>query len=526
MKTSTTQIYVAFRYVISTLLTNISRHNDSKPNSGDNLRMQEGFIATGGWSPEFPAKLSPMTAWPFEKRAGSMPNGVTAQEYVDAENKARKLTLEKLEKTLANATADDARKVAANELDAYKDLYCEADGSLTVLTVDNAYWASSGHQRSEFVMRQAYTQWRWMRDQSVAASEDAGIKDKFPEFNQEIPALVVEYFDINEVAMDQIRGNSAAANQNKLGVLDYTKSARRMIGYGMAPKLKENEFRQICSGLEKGNSGAASRSGFLNALVDYYLTTGLGGESLINCLFAPTTIPSGIEGGDPIPNPNYVPVSWVALGHTDPMTDISVVARLLEVGLDKLTKYESKYNAEFRKSGLAKDDKLSAVEHEVLKRGYSWNKEEAKRWLDSRKINAGGTPPVEAKAEKKFDAKQLDGLASSPAAPMIVNALVKEIKDGTSMEDNANMAKIQALKPGLDALFTAADDADFQAFVVTLGILRDADKALFAATLAECDAIVARKIKEAVAKPTAETPAVEAVVEPVAEKVKSGKSKK
>lgn len=506
MKTDNKQKHILRAYIISTLLTNISRQSDSKPNSGDNLRMIEGFIATGGWSPEFPAKLSPMTAWPFEKQAGAMPNGCSAQEYVDSANKHRVERLAELEAILARANNNDSRDKAGNDLDAYREIYCEG-GKLIKLTVKNAYWASSGHQRSEFVIDQAYTEWRRRHGIAAAANGAAGLDDKFPTFSLEVPALVVEYADLNEVATDQIRGNSAAANQNKLGVLDYAKSGRRMIGYGMAPKVKENEFRQVCSGLEKGNSGAASRAGYLYALVDYYLT-GLGIDpALLSCMFASEKVP-GNEGEDPVKNPNFIPVSWVALAHADPMTDISVIARLLEVGLDKLSKYDSKYGSG---SEAAKKDPskslMSAIETEVLKRGYSWNKEEAASWLKSRKPNDGGTPPVEQPKQTVFDPKQLEGLAASTAAPTVVNLLAKSIKAGTVLGDDPEMLKIQSAKQGLDAVFAGHGDATYQNLVIKAGLLREGAPEVFAAVAAKIETMLDKAIANIVKKD--ETPKAE-----------------
>lgn len=362
-------IEVAFAYIISTPLTNLCRAKDSSPDSPNNKTLIKAFQASLGWSTQLPLVGCPMSLWPFT--AAELPNGCSAQEYVDRENTRRA----DKHVVLSNNLSKEQKDADVCALQAFEELYC-VDGKLIELTIDNSYWVHSGHQRSQFVFMQAYADHLLRLKAHVEG-------DVVEDYHLTVPVIeVLSYTDINDIARDQMGINSSVGEQNRLQVLDYARTAVRIIGKTGAPKITEREFRNWCA--EKGsgdsqgtNSGAYPRHGYLIAEANRAF---FGKYPLYNYLVAPKTIP--VEGeAEAVPNPVYIDLKDVALTHTDPLCSIAVICRLLD--FDKLSKYMATYGPHDSKGNLkpADKDQSSAIEKTVFARGYAYSEEEYAAWF-------------------------------------------------------------------------------------------------------------------------------------------------
>ncbi|MDE1971507.1 MAG: hypothetical protein KGI50_08105, partial [Patescibacteria group bacterium] len=250
VKSSMVQVWC----IIANALTNTGRANESSPNSKDNLALIDNFstpvLGRCGWSSDFPAIIVSMKNWFFEKGHDTVYKdaGCTAQEYILKEMEERAKTLQRLVDAVKNAKNEQLR-AAELELQNYREIFCDAKGELNKLTLANAYWVDSGHQRLEWVFIPARLKWLTMKDIADKANAEAMKIDpkfvpaEFATFDTTIPAKIREYTNYDEIVDTQYRGNNDAANQNRLTWKDYTKAAYRRIGAGTVPKVSESEFR-------------------------------------------------------------------------------------------------------------------------------------------------------------------------------------------------------------------------------------------------------------------------------------------
>ncbi len=492
---------IPFYLFIGDLLTNTCRQQNSEENSQDNLRMQEGFIATGGWSIQFPAVIAHMSNWFFNKSV-DIPNGMSAEEFVAAEMARRADRLKRLEARVINPTDDEARVKATNEFESYKLMFCDDKGKLRAVTAKTGYWVSSGHQRTLMVMFQAFCERNRRSKLAAQAAEDAGVDTKnLPEFKLEVPSLVMEYESLLDVVEDQTRGNEGASNQNKCTVLDCAKSSRIMIGHAMTPAVSENQYRTICSD-NGGNAGKNARHGYLLAEFDFQAGK-KGVKGFLNHVFQPKTIS---VNGDTVPNPEHIPLEWVSVDSKDPTANIAVACRLIEPSLRKLEKYDAREGSGNKAvQANKKDSALSGIEVSVLKRGKSWDKEEVTAWVESRKTKPGNAGPV-VKVTPKFEISRLKAIEDSAGAPTMLQEVMEQVQKGLlTPETETRIANTQS---AMDAIYNAHDDTAYQELVVNLGLLREGDAKGFAKLVKEVNVMVDKAVK-AIKPKKPEAPAAE-----------------
>ncbi len=414
-----------FWHFISTNLTNMARQDDSDFDSVANLDIQASMLTSGGWSDQFPMAAISMKNWPFVF-SPIREDGCTAEEYIAKEMANRERILAELEK---NASSPDG----AERLDAFRNLFCDKQNVLHKLTLAVAKWVHSGHQRTQFDYLPAYTQYLFrVRDINKMPEEE---RPFLVEWNHDIPCVVGTYDTELDILKDQLLINAAASKQNKLKIFDMFKGAVTAVGTGHEPAISERQFRDMCAipGIttdKGGNSGHGPRHAFLLALINFYYE---GRLNFAKHILAPKKYdPDG--SGKMIVNPNYIDIAEVALGHFDPMCDVSVVARLMEPKLKKLTQYvKTQDSARAKKiaDGAKPEnvpDIVSAIEREIVSRGAKglgdpWSIEEALSWERSKcKFAPQGIrhDPLKEKKVEAFDPKKLDGVIESDRMPDVL----------------------------------------------------------------------------------------------------------
>ena len=472
-----------FWVLISTPLTNLGRQNDSTESSTPNLELQEFMIGSRGWGIQFPCVAFSMKLWPFEKR-GSVPHGMEAQAYVDEEMKRRAL----LQDVYVKGAVNEEGRL---RLEAFTELYCKKlpDGKhvLHELTVKNAFWVHSGHQRTEYVFLNAYA---LFKTRMVAQAAPTAIVDELPElsgFKTTVPTIVGSYDpkeDVGDILLailkDQVSANMSAGKQNKLQILDGFKAAVLAIGDKVAPCIKERPFRDLfASSTEKGaNTGALPRWAFLLGMINWFY----GGKlEFAKKLFAPPKIdPNGEKNID---NPDYIDVREVALSHEDPMSDASVLARLMEPSLEKLKAYVPKFghrgydreevmakpvaslNAVEKQIRDGKPDPVSAIEYAVYDRSACYTLEESMAWIRSKCKGAGKgvyfapkVTPVDKTTLPAAVVTAITQTVTSDRTPDAIRAFNAkftntQIDAKTPVDPNADV-KAQELKGPLDAIWS------------------------------------------------------------------------
>lgn len=417
MQISRTLLDLPFAYAVSTPATNFGRARDSNPNSVDNLKNISAMQESCGWSPEYPMVAITMRTFPKEV-------GMTAVEYLAKEISRRADNWEaRKTATLKADLASDKQADANRDLKAYEDLYCETvDGvkQLIQLTVDNAYWVHSGHQRTQFVFLLAYTEFLKRQE-----ADDEDLK----EFHLTVPCLTASYTDFMDLLENQVASNSSAANQNKLTVMDFTHTAVQAMGNGLTPKIKESTFRRW--GAEKNakaaNSGAYPRLGYKLALLNFAF---LRKPKFYDALVENPKLEKKDGEKEALDNPKYIDYKEFSLSGADPMRNVAVISRLLDY--DLLVDYDKNYGNGLE--AVAKGEKpnpLCAAEREVLRRSLEagkplpWTEEEFIDWMETMKHGTKYVRPVEttAKVTYKTD-KARDVIAS--AAPQVLKDFMNE----------------------------------------------------------------------------------------------------
>jgi len=414
-------INVLFAYLISTPLTNFGRAQNSNRNSNDNQRNVQAFQETKGWSPQFPAVVVSMHNWPCNKGPDFPVWGCTAQEYIDAAMKRRAEQWEEF-KNAINAANLEGEKLAAakRELQAFEDIFTDGKGQLIQLTLDNAYWVHSGHQRSEYVFLAAYAEFLRRKE---THDPDAD------EYHLTVPAIVGTYTDILDLLEDQVAANSSATIQNKLQPLDYAKTAVKAIGTGMTPRISESRFRRWGAEKQggKNNTGAYPRWGYKLAELNWRFRQKPG---FYDALVAPATIKAPGEK-EAIPNPEYIDYREVALTHEDPMCNAAVLSRLLD--FDLLKDYDNKYGSG-NEDVIAKrkENPLSDAEKEVLRRSLEagkampWTEEEFVAWMETKKHGVHHVGPRKEPPKKVYKTEDADKIMKSEAAPQLLKDFLSE----------------------------------------------------------------------------------------------------
>lgn len=477
-----TMSYEEIAFFIADPLTNMGRQRDSNKNSVDNVKNRSAMVASGGWSPEFPAVIVPMTSWPFV--AAAVTGGMPAQDYIDKEMERRAAVL--AQKKL-NATKDAESLLGYN---CFVTLYCGEDGELIQLTIDNAYWVNSGHQRTEFVYYEAYCE--YCRQKAENDKLPVGDRVTLKEFSLKVPALIGVYTDLNDILSNQLGANTSSAIQNRLTVLDLTKAAVFAIGKSEAPLVNEREFRRMTSqnslAAGKGaNDGGAPRHAYLIAYVNWIYRFACG---LVRDLNRPKDLPNATGEGN-VPNPDYIDIADVALNHDDPRHNISVIARLVQPGLGKLSDYNAQYGPNskgFLADPKKNPDRMSAIEKEVLARSKEWSAEELKDWEQSMKKNGGSyaePPAAKVKANDKETVEALSTLVTSTQVPTAIRAYLGEkLSMSTDLTDLSAIptgasAKILDNANEIDAIFKLDRgielDATFLRVISKLDLLREGD---------------------------------------------------
>lgn len=520
MKTIKVKGPIAFWMMIASGLTNTGRVSESKETSNENLKLVDNFATPTagicGWSEAFPAIIAPIKNWFFEKGFDKQDEsvGCTAQEYVDAENKKRAAVLQGLLEELGKAS-NDQKPAIETTLQNFRDIFCDAKDELHKLTLANAYWVDSGHQRTEWVFIPARL--KWLRDRltvlsvnAAAIARDSSVKAiEYADFPVTVPAIVREYDDLDEVVTTQYTDNVNVQDQTRLNVLDLTKAARFKIGYGGYPRCSETDFRKTMV----TGKGATSRLAYHLALLDYHFSMEFG---FLKSLFAPEKIKPAGGTGQLITNPDFIPANSLSLDNKyDPMRNPTVINRLVDQTLDSLRDYNSKYGPsrmiKNKKTGEMEpaENLMSPIETAVLDRGYAWTKEELGAWMVSLKPGLPGykktiTEDPNGEKPKGPNAVMLKNILGATATPLFVKDLVKDIQEGNNAEGNAfdvvskgNVGKaMQAVKDG---------HAELQAALVELDFLRDGDPSLYAVTVAT----IVKVVKDAHAsmeKPPVEEP--------------------
>lgn len=412
---------------IANLRTNLCRKSDSDANSNANQTIIHSMYAGGGWSPQMPHAAVSMKTWPFEKST-EVPNGCTAQEQIDEEMAVRLDILNNLKK---DEGTDEGRVV----LQAFRDLYCDKKGNLHKLTIENAYWTHSGHQRMEFCFTEAYTQYKLVEFKNSVTKVEAD-KEPLVPFVPEIPTLIGTYVDLRDILEDQLRVNANVGEQNKLTVFDYIKNAVIMIGTTGVLGITEKAFRKLCAaqGLEgkgKGSSGVVSRQAWLIAYLDWLYA---GKLELVRRVNEP---PKKTSGTETIDNPEYIDIRELHPDHTDPRCNIAVIVRICEKNLDRLRDYvkENGQDNDKVKDG-SRADTVSKLEYEIFRRGKDgkgepWSFDEANAWVTSKRKGlgkAGGykAPVVTAKPEP-FKIEKITGPVQSAYTPACVREQMSEL---------------------------------------------------------------------------------------------------
>ena len=467
---------VPFWSLISTPLTNLSREDDSSANSTPNLEIIESMVNQGGWSSQFPAAIVSMQLWPFQ----SVRNGCSAQAYLDAEMQRRKDVFDNLVK---GAKDEHGRFL----LKAFIDLYCYQDKEgkdvLHGLTLKNAFWVHSGHQRTQFVFLNAYVAYLTRLKARSEETKKEVLEDMptLAEFALDIPAVIGTYVEkdrstsdiLREISRDQISINMAAGKQNVPKLKDAIKVAVLEIGDSLAPMIKERPFRALFSLKDGGsgdNSGAMPRHAYKLALINWFYA---GTLKFVDKLFAQPKIE--INGEKNQDNPNYIALSEVALSHEDPMSDASVISRLMEPSLEMLKSYVTKYGHKYIDASKIKPgdkDPVSAIEYEIFDRGTAWSLEEATEWVRSKCKGAGigvyKAPVSTPKDTSKLPAAVVTSLnqtVTSDRTPTAFREFVGKFTGtptaaGKEVNTNAD-AKAQELKGPLDAIWTLGT-SDFE----------------------------------------------------------------
>lgn len=467
--------------LISTPLTNIGRLRDSKPESPDNKRNIASFIAYGGWSDDYPAVVGEYNNWFFT--ASAVQGGCTAEQYIKDENTKR---------TISDALIHAYEgKDASIKIRAFEDLYYEND-KLAVLTEENGLWVHSGHQRIQMVILPAYEGYlHTIGDLPAGMTKDD--VPPTPAFKLDVPCNVKQFESLEEILKDQMSMNMGADIHNALDVLDLTKSAKQMIGNKAVPKYGEREFRRFCAEpgtmTEKGgNDGGYPRLAYLLAIINYYYRGALGFyDSLVT-----QEIQKHPEITEGVKNPEWINFKLFSATGTDPRYNVSVIARLMEPGLGKLTDYANRFGpgSKFVADGGA--SKLCEMENVVLKRGYCWTEEEAMAWVNSVKPHKlGYGKPVEKTKPEPFTVEPFKNVINSANPSLYVRSLLGEMcKLSVPVPGPVQPVPVGILdrasevdRDALDTLFVLSteDEHDklFRGVIVELGHLRDGNRAAF-----------------------------------------------
>lgn len=495
----TNQVRMAFVYFIANNLTNMGRQRESTHNSVDNIKNRSAMVSSGGWSAQFPAVIVPMTRWPFIE--GAIRAGCSVAKYLATENQAR---LDKFTAKQKNATKDAKSLLDFN---CWCELYCGDDGKPIVLTEENAYWVHSGHQRTESVFFEAYVEYCTQREANSKLAPEDQVKN-FGSFELDVPCLVGDYDTLDDILADQLKANTSAGIQNTLTAADYTKAAVITIGDKEQPLINERGFRRLASqnSVDEGgglNDGGAPRQAYLIALVNWYYRKACG---LYDDLCRPEEINPDGEGK--VKNPEYVDFADVSLNQADPRHNISVIARLVEDKLTKLSAYNDKYgpNSKGHLADPTKNpDRMSKIEKEVLQRGYPWSKQELIEWERSVRKHAPTyhQPYVKPKAaDPKDTVEKLNALVTSSAVPTLIREylgqkLASPIKVGDAVPTKADV-KVLALADQLDFVYKLDKDVASDATVLTLmgqlDLLRDGDPSAYDKIVGEMEKKVTKAL--------------------------------
>lgn len=472
---------VLFWNMVSTPLTN-HREEDSNEKSTANLEIIESMIIQRGWSPQFPCVAVSMKNWPFEK-SELVPLGCTAQQYIDREMERRRTLFENLVKNAKDATD-------RTQLKAFIALYCFQDNDgkdcLNVLTIKNAYWVHSGHQRTQFVFMNAYVAYLTRLETASLAKTTEAAEDIAPPdgFRLTIPTLIGTFSTnlppdaiLREIARDQLTANMAVGKQNVPKLKDAIKFAVWEMGTGAAPLIRERPFRKLFSLQDDGkeNSGAMPRHAWKIAYVNWMYA---GKLKFVEKIFNPPKVE--INGEKNQDNPDHIKLSDVALSHNDPMCDVSVISRLIEPSLELLKAYVKRgYLTDPNNIKADKPDPVSAVEYAVANRGYAWSKEEAVDWIKSKCVGQGKgvyKPPVEAVKDISKDPKSIvEALKQTVESQRIPDAfrafnakfLGTPVAAGTPIDMSADL-KVQEKCGVFDAVWKLDGKEKYQEMVLTL----------------------------------------------------------
>lgn len=430
MQISETSIKLPFAYAISTPQTNFNRQKDSRKESPDNLKNVQAFVESGGWSPQFPMICVSMHHWPLAEK-------ISAVAYVAGEMTRRKAVWDELEKECikADTTGDaKAQAIANREMKVFEDVFC-SDGKLIELTVDNAYWVHSGHQRTQFVFLAAYYEYLRLFDDG---------EEKLKPFRLTVPACTATYDDFMDILEDQVSANSTTNIQNKLGVLDYAWTAVQAIGTGMTPAINESRFRRWGADASgKPNSGAYPRLGYKFALLNFYFKQRPG---FYKALTENPKLPKMEGEKEALDNPNYINWKDLSVDAKDPRYNVAVISRLRD--LDLLRAYdrtEGSGNEEVKKG--TRKSSLSAMEEEVLRRSIEagkdlpYTEEEFVAWMDSIKHGSGYKPPVAEKPKPVFKTDKVADLKKSESAPQFIKDFADEFIMGEQTGANHKLGQ-------------------------------------------------------------------------------------
>lgn len=467
------------------MLTNPGRQHNSEETSLQNKKNITSFVQFGGWSDDFPSVVGDMSGtWYFTHDPDLRPEGCTAEEYVARANRQR----ENLEINIRG----DKTKNGPLLIEAFERMYCDETGTRRVLTVENMVWVHSGHQRTQFTLFNAFVE-------SLRQQADSSVNPKPPEYSLLVPCNVKEFDSLDEILRDQMSMNMSAEIHNPLDVLDLTKAARQAIGRAEYPLLAEREFRKWCAepgttSEDGGNDGGYPRYAYLLALINYFYRGTLG---FYNSIVAPEKVPHPtIKEG--VANKEFIDYREVAVKSKDPMSDASVIARLMEPGLDKLTKYASRFGPDSKHVAKGGTSKLSAIEVEILRRGYCWTEEEASDWVNSKKkfAETGYVKPDVPEKVEPFKVDKLVAIVNSSEPSTLVRKLLAELVNVVvpvagppGPVPTGVLAKTTKLRNVLDVLdvLNVEDDEDatFLQLIEEIGQLRDASSVEYSKLLGQ-----------------------------------------
>lgn len=494
------------------------RRFDSDPQSLENLKNIDNFVTSGGWSDDHPAILTPLGQhWLWNTKA-------KATQRAKDEMKSRASTHVTLQKAVADTVgkkSEDSNDFptihdeAIAELNAFETLFCEqVKGAkkgepakmvlrdLTTIALDDLFEGHSGHQRIEYVVRQAYARYLIRLQLHKLFPEQ---HKEPPEFSLTIPSIIKTFDDRIEAIKDQMQGNSNASIQNRPTVIDYYCNGYELYGDDAAPGITAEEFRYLSADSTKlGDKGGGTP---LFAFTMVELAKRYRGETGLHQALTADQFVSKEGEKKPIGNPDYIDIQDFATTNKDPLSNGLILVRVTEPGLFRTDAYWRKYSYGNTKLGIVKGsdkDKITDYEDAIRIRQEELSEEEFTKILATKhKYQLDSyAPPARVTADEKDSvdkAEVMKKITNANNSQLVRQLLASELNVPLTAGGKPPVGVADSLvakRDAIDAVFAAqADDPvekTFLGMVETLGSMREGNKSLFEATVEQCAKIVSK----------------------------------